>query len=117
MNVFHRKGNLGRINQQDDFLHVDVWNYIIDETPKEKLRKISRVKDQKGLKQFVSDLTDKSGNNHSSDVNSKHKLIGSVDIPLTDIPAAGLDKWWNLEKLESKVIEIYIDQNILPNFL
>ena len=108
---------MGRINQQDDFLHVDVWNYIIDETPKEKLRKISRVKDQKGLKQFVSDLTDKSGNNHNSDVNSKHKLIGSVDIPLTDIPAAGLDKWWNLEKLESKVIEIYIDQNILPNHL
>ena len=102
---FHRKGNLGRVDQQEDYLHVDVWNYIIDETPKEKLRKISRVKDPKGLKQFVSDLTDsKSGNSHSSDANSKHKLIGSVEIPLKDIPAAGLDKWWSLEKLDAKVI-------------
>ena len=75
------------------------------------------MKDPKGLKQFVSDLTDKSGNNHNSDVNSKHKLIGSVDIPLIDIPAAGLDKWWNLEKLESKVIEFYINQRLLPNDL
>ena len=102
---FHRKGNLGRVDQQEDYLHVDVWNYIIDETPKEKLRKISRVKDPKGLKQFVSDLTDsKSGNSHNSDVNSKHKLIGSVEIPLKDIPAAGLDQWWSLEKLDAKVI-------------
>ena len=106
----HRKGNLGRVDQQEDYLHVDVWNYIIDETPKEKLRKISRVKDPKGLKQFVSDLTDsKSGNSHSSDANSKHKLIGSVEIPLKDIPAAGLDNWWSLEKLDAKVI------NNLPN--
>ena len=54
----------------------------------------------------MSDLTDnKSGNNHNSEVNSKHKLIGSIEIPLRDIPAAGLDKWWSLEKLDAKVME------------
>ena len=106
INFFYNRGNLGRIDQQEDYLHVDVWNYIIDETPKEKLRKISRVKDPKGLRQFVSDLTDnKSGNSHNSEVNSKHKLIGSVEIPLRDIPAAGLDKWWSLEKLDAKVLD------------
>ena len=88
----------------DDYLHVDVWNYILDESPKEKLRKISKVKDQKGLKQFVFDLTNnKSNNGYGSEMNCNHKFIGSIEIPLSDIPAAGLDKWWNLEKLESKV--------------
>ena len=88
----------------DDYLHVDVWNYILDESPKEKLRKISKVKDPKGLKQFVFDLTNnKSNNGYGSEMNCNHKFIGSVEIPLSDIPAAGLDKWWNLEKLESKV--------------
>ena len=92
---------------QHDHLHVDVWNYLIDETPKEKLRKISKVKDPKGLKQFVYDLTDsKCGNTFNSDTNSKHKLIGSVEIPLSDIPAAGLDKWWILEKIDTKVTVI-----------
>ena len=88
----------------DDYLHVDVWNYILDESPKEKLRKISKVKDPKGLKQFVFDLTNNKPNNgYGSEMNCIHKLIGSIEIPLSDIPAAGLDKWWNLEKLESKV--------------
>ena len=88
----------------DDYLHLDVWNYILDESPKEKLRKISKVKDPKGLKQFVFDLTNNKANNgYGSEMNCTHKLIGSIEIPLSDIPAAGLDKWWNLEKLESKV--------------
>ena len=88
----------------DDYLHVDVWNYILDESPKEKLRKISKVKDPKGLKQFVFDLTNNKANNgYGSEMNCNHKFIGSIEIPLSDIPAAGLDKWWNLEKLESKV--------------
>ena len=88
----------------DDYLHVDVWNYILDESPKEKLRKISKVKDPRGLKQFVFDLTNnKSSNGYGSEMNCTHKFIGSIEIPLSDIPAAGLDKWWNLEKLESKV--------------
>ena len=88
----------------DDYLHVDVWNYILDESPKEKLRKISKVKDPKGLKQFVFDLTNNKANNgYGSEMNCNHKFIGSIEIPLSDIPAAGLDKWWNLEKLDSKV--------------
>ena len=92
-------------SQIDEKLHVDVWNYMVDETPKEKLKKINKVKDSKGLKQFVFDLTNnKYGTGYNnSDANSKHKLIGSVEIPLSGIPAAGLDKSWVLEKTENKV--------------
>ena len=33
----------------------------------------------------------------------QHKLIGSVQIPIREIPASGLNKWWLLEKLDNKV--------------
>lgn len=76
----------------------------MDESPKEKLRKVTKVKDPKGLKQYVFDLTNnKSGNMSNSEISSKHKLIGSMEIPLSEIPAAGLDKWWTLEKCDTKV--------------
>ena len=98
------RGNIA-CGRQQDCLHIDVWNYMVDETPKEKFKKINKVKDPKGLKQFVFDLTNnKSASSMSSEMNSNHKLIGSVEIPLCDIPAAGLDKWWVLEKNETKVI-------------
>ena len=78
---------------------------MVDETPKEKLRKVTKVKDPKGLKQFVFDLANNKSSNNAfhSDINSNHKLIGSVEIPLCKIPAAGLDQWWILEKAEAKV--------------
>jgi hypothetical protein len=35
---------------------------------------------------------------------NNNKLIGSVEIPLSSVPASGLNKWWNLEKQPEKVI-------------
>ena len=35
---------------------------------------------------------------------NNNKLIGSVEIPLSYVPASGLNKWWNLEKQPEKVI-------------
>ena len=32
----------------DDYLHVDVWNFMPDEKLREKLRKINDVRDSKG---------------------------------------------------------------------
>ena len=98
------RGNVD-CGKEQEYLHVDVWNYMVDETPKEKLRKVTKVKDPKGLKQFVFDLANNKSSNNAfhSDMNSNQKLIGSVEIPLCEIPAAGLDQWWILEKAEAKV--------------
>ena len=51
-----------------------------------------------GLRQFIMDTV--SGNSPGNN----NKLIGSVEIPLSSVPASGLNKWWNLEKQPEKVI-------------
>ena len=33
---------------------------------------------------------------------NQNKLIGSVEIPLSSVPASGLNKWWDLEKSDKK---------------
>lgn len=78
----------------EEILHVDVWNFMPDENLREKLRKINDVRDSKGLRQFVMDTVSGNGNGNTN------KLIGSVEIPLSTVPASGLNKWWGLEKLD-----------------
>jgi hypothetical protein len=43
------------------------------------------------------------GNASNNGSSQQHKLIGSVEIPIREIPASGLNKWWTLEKLDNKV--------------
>ena len=80
-----------------DILHVDVWNFMPDENLREKLRKINDVRDSKGLRQFLVDTVGGNG------CGNNNKLIGSVEIPLSSVPASGLNKWWSLEKTPEKV--------------
>ena len=81
----------------DEVLHIDVWNFMPDENLREKLRKINDVRDSKGLRQFIMD-TISTGNGSGN----SNKLIGSVEIPLSSIPASGFNKWWALEKTPEK---------------
>ena len=85
----------------DDVLHVDVWNFLPDETLADKLKRINEVRDSKGLRQFISDAI--GGGGPTSGNGPMHKLIGSIEIPLREIPASGLNKWWALEKFDNKV--------------
>lgn len=78
--------------EDTEILHVDVWNFMPDENLREKLRKINEVRDSKGLRQFIMDTVSGKSNQNTN------KLIGSVEINLCDIPASGLNQWWNLEK-------------------
>ena len=63
--------------------------------------------DYKGLRQYIMDVvgggSSNGTGNGSNNGMSQHKLIGSVEIPIKEIPASGLNKWWPLEKLDNKV--------------
>lgn len=80
-------------DNEEEVLHVDVWNFRPDENLREKLRKINEVRDSKGLRQFIMDTV-----TGTSGCGNNNKLIGSVEIPLSSVPASGLNKWWNIEK-------------------
>lgn len=103
-----------RFSNFKDVLHVDVWNNLPDEKLVEKLKKVSEVRDPKGLKQFVADaLTSNRGQKQNVtksmpqldalEAAPVHKLVGSIEVAVASIPAAGLNKWWTLEKTDSKV--------------
>ena len=47
---------------------------------------------------FVSSSSFIAGNGNGN----QNKLIGSVEIPLSSVPASGLNKWWDLEKSDKK---------------
>ena len=87
-------------NISDEILHVDVWNFMPDENLREKLKKINEVRDSKGLRQFIMDTWSGNGNGNNN------KLIGSLEVPLCQVPASGLNKWWQIEKAE-KVSQIF----------
>jgi hypothetical protein len=75
--------------ESDDVLHVDVWNFLPDETLAEKLRRINEVKDSKGLRQYVMDVVGGGGGASNGGSGQQHKLIGSLEIPIREIPASG----------------------------
>ena len=72
-----------------------------DENLREKLKKINEVKDSKGLRQFIMDTVSGAAGGGNGNGN-QNKLIGSVEIPLSSVPASGLNKWWDLEKSDRK---------------
>ena len=95
-----------RFQDNQEVLHVDVWNFVPDDKLKEKLKRLNEVKDTKGLRQFVMEaLGSKAPAVSGIDIaNCQKKLIGFVEIPIASIPASGFNQWWQLHKLDSKVM-------------
>ena len=80
-------------------------------------------KDSKGLRQYIMDVVGGGSSNSNGTGNgsnngmSQHKLIGSVEVPIKEIPASGLNKWWPLEKLDNKVNNNLSGINFWEGFL
>jgi hypothetical protein len=60
----------------------------------DRLRRLSEVKDGRGLKQLIVDTVAPPASD---------RLIGHVEIPLRDLPACGSNTWWSLYKMDGKV--------------
>ena len=81
---------------EQDCLRIDVWDFNPEESVNEKLNKFNQVKDGRGLRKFIKETL------HATTGKISHELLGSVEIPLKNIPASGVSGWWNLEKPETK---------------
>jgi len=83
------------VNSVDnDCLRVDVWDFNPEEKVGDKFRKINEIKDSRGLRKFIKETL------NATTGTIQHDLIGSVEIPLNDIPTSGIDKWYALQKPE-----------------
>lgn len=81
---------------EQDNLRVDIWDFNPEESVNDKLGKINQVKDGRGLRKFIKETL------HATAGKISHELLGSVEIPIKNIPASGVSGWWNLEKPETK---------------
>ncbi|TRY76437.1 hypothetical protein TCAL_00056 [Tigriopus californicus] len=85
------------VNSVDsDSLRIDIWDFNPEENVSDKFRKINEIKDGRGLRKFIKETMNASAGK------TTHGLIGSVEIPLRDVPSAGLHSWLELEKPDMK---------------
>ena len=91
-NIFPRDVN----SVEQDNMRLDVWDFNPEESVNEKLNKINQVKDGRGLRKFIKETL------HATAGKITHELLGSVEIPLKNLPASGVSGWWNLEKPETR---------------
>ena len=108
--------------QDNDILHFDVWSFaaqddklkvsVIDwsvkeyflkypeliKFPKDKLKRIQEVRDSRGLGHFIRETLTSGATPGGGSSTAQHKLIGSVEISLKDIPACGWKKWFAIQK-------------------
>jgi len=81
---------------EQDQLRVDVWDFNPEENVSEKIKKINEVKDSRGLRKFIKDTWG------ATTGKLTHQLLGSVQVPLKNIPASGVSGWWPLEKPDAR---------------
>ena len=77
-------------------MRLDVWDFNPEESVNEKLNKINLVKDGRGLRKFIKETL------HATAGKINHELLGSVEIPMKNLPASGVSGWWNLEKPDTR---------------
>ena len=77
-------------------MRLDVWDFNPEESVNEKLNKFNQVKDGRGLRKFIKETL------HATAGKISHELLGSVEIPIKNLPASGVSGWWNLEKPDTR---------------
>ncbi|XP_046996115.1 protein unc-13 homolog 4B isoform X1 [Schistocerca americana] len=80
-------------NPSEDILFVEVWDFDPAETVREKMMKIGEVKGVKGLRKLMKEIAVT-----ASTGKHDNELVGSVQIPLRNIPSSGQMYWCSLER-------------------
>ena len=75
---------------------VSCRDFNPEENVADKMRKINEIKDGRGLRKFIKETL------NATTGKTTHELIGSVEIPICDIPSAGYLQWLPLQKADQK---------------
>ncbi|KAL7300180.1 hypothetical protein TKK_0007025 [Trichogramma kaykai] len=78
---------------ENDVLFVEVWDFDAAETVPEKINKVKTIKSVRGLVKLAKEIAVTARNG-----NHDNEFIGSIRIPLKDIPVVGHVNWYTLEK-------------------
>ncbi|KAJ7390160.1 BAI1-associated protein [Desmophyllum pertusum] len=87
-------------NLHTDKFHLDIWDCDDKTVLKEEDNKVSKIKGISGVGRFFKDVM-QSARKSSQDGNIDD-FLGYIEIPVKDIPADGIDRWFRLEGRSSK---------------
>jgi BAI1-associated protein 3 len=100
--VWNEKFRIDLDDATSDTLHLDLWDHDEDFSVAESVKKLNEVKGLKGLGRYFKQIAQSARTNSPGNVDD---FLGTVDIPLIEIPSTGLDRWYELRgrSLKSKV--------------
>ncbi|EFX82091.1 hypothetical protein DAPPUDRAFT_316637 [Daphnia pulex] len=91
--VWNETLNFAVKDVNEDILQLEIWDYDPDETVKEKMSRISEVKDFRGMGILLKQIAVAS----KAPGKPAHKFLGLLNVGLKSIPISGLERWYQLE--------------------
>ncbi|XP_023045032.1 BAI1-associated protein 3 isoform X2 [Piliocolobus tephrosceles] len=86
-----------------DQLHVDIWDHDDDVSLVEACRKLNEVIGLKGMGRYFKQIVKSARANGTAGPTEDHTddFLGCLNIPVREVPVAGVDRWFKLEPRSS----------------
>uniref|UniRef100_A0A2K6SBR0 BAI1 associated protein 3 n=1 Tax=Saimiri boliviensis boliviensis TaxID=39432 RepID=A0A2K6SBR0_SAIBB len=86
-----------------DQLHVDIWDHDDDVSLVEACRKLNEVIGLKGVSRYFKQIVKSARANGTAGPTEDHAddFLGCLNIPVREVPVAGVDRWFKLEPRSS----------------
>ncbi|KAI4903364.1 hypothetical protein NFI96_010770, partial [Prochilodus magdalenae] len=89
---------------QNDLLHLDIWDHDDDVSVAEACRKLNEISGLRGMGRYFKQIAKSVRANGAAASGSEENaddFLGCLNIPLSEIPVVGYDKWFKLEPRSS----------------